>query len=95
MDYQRQEMNYHSAVILRDAGKCAVGMRLAIFALQCIEISQDNAKELFDSSIKAYKQKRQMSDEEFRLLTWKVYPDWLLEARHPVESDEEIVEENE
>ena len=85
MDYQRQEMNYHSAVILRDAGKCAVG----------IEISQDNAKELFDSSIKAYKQKRQMSDEEFRLLTWKVYPDWLLEARHPVESDEEIVEENE
>ena len=46
-------------------------------------------------SIKAYKQKRQMSDEEFRLLTWKVYPDWLLEARHPVESDEEIVEENE
>ena len=33
-------------------------------------------KELFDYSIRAYKEKRQMSDEEFRQLTWKVYPDW-------------------
>ena len=76
MDYQRWETNYSEAIRLRDAGKCVVGMRLAIFALQCVSISQDSAQELFDYSIRAYKEKRQMSDEEFRQLTWKVYPDW-------------------
>ena len=44
MDYQRWETNYSEAISLRDAGKIVVGMRLAIFALHCVTISQDSAQ---------------------------------------------------